>query len=241
MTTFYSQNRPLGTQTTTNQSSLPGQQSSIQQQQQTQQNNLYQQSNYDFSPLANQVYPYNGSNPSSNGSNGLASAVSVGSNGSNGNGYIYNNSPLNNNATLSQPSSSAYNNLNLSIRSTGQGVYPTPRASNSPNLNFASLYSSRARFHASKGFDLEDDLEFCPEIHEHHAVQHHRFNPYTSHTFSPKNSPSTIAVDTTSPITRKDYTTTNESPKNITPRAKKVLEIVNPATGLRVSSPAPYK
>jgi hypothetical protein len=27
----------------------------------------------------------------------------------------------------------------------------------------------------------------------------------------------------------------------VTPRAKKVLEIVNPATGMRIGSPNPYK
>lgn len=32
----------------------------------------------------------------------------------------------------------------------------------SPSLNFSSLYSPRARFNASKGFDIEDDMEFCP-------------------------------------------------------------------------------
>lgn len=216
---YYGSNRPMGSTMT-----LPGQQSS-QQQQNSQSNN-----GYDFSPLANQVYPY----ASNNGSTAA----------NNGNGYVYNNSPLNNNAGLNQSSASAYNNLNLSTRNTSNlnGIYPTPRVSNlSPNLNFASLYSTRARFNASKGFDLEDDLEFCPEIHEHHTVQHHKFNPYTSHTFSPQASPSTPSAHTTSPITKKDINAGNDGPKVITPRAKKVLDIVNPATGLRVSSPAPYK
>lgn len=212
---YYGSNRPMGATTTM---SLPGQQ-----------NNQQQSNSYDYSPLANQVYPYNGGSSSVNG-------------GSNTNGYVYNHSPLANNAAINGQSNT-YNNLNLSTRSTSgmNGIYPTPRVSNlSPNLNFASLYSTRARFNASKGFDLEDDLEFCPEIHEHHTVQHHRFNPYKSHAFSPQNSPSSSSVHTTSPVTKKDYGP-SDAPKVITPRAKKVIEIVNPATGLRVSSPAPYK
>ncbi|CAM9021513.1 unnamed protein product [Wickerhamomyces anomalus] len=222
---YYGSNRPMGATTTM---SLPGQQSNSTHHQQQQQ----QTNGYDYSPLANQVYPYGG---------GSGSASSAG--GSSSNGYVYNNSPLANNAVLnSQTNSSPYNNLNLSTRNNNlNGVYPTPRVSNlSPGLNFASLYSTRARFNASKGFDLEDDLEFCPEIHEHHTVQHHRFNPYTSHTFSPQNSPSASSAHTTSPVTKKDLGQ-SDTPKVITPRAKKVLEIVNPATGLRVASPAPYK
>lgn len=179
----------------------------------------------------------------------------------------FTNSPLSQNAMLS----SNYNNLNLSTRSNPtssfnsasstsgpSGFYPTPRASNlSPNLNFASLYSNRARFNASKGFDLEDDLEFCPEINEsyshlHSSSQnftHHKFNPYTCATFSPQVSPTSANALTTSPVpkTATNVTTPTSSslgersPRVITPRAKKVLEIVNPVTGLRVSSPAPYK
>jgi hypothetical protein len=140
------------------------------------------------------------------------------------------------------------------------------------------LYSNRARFNASKGFELEDDLEFCPEIqepflysrHNHSSgttatsgssgsnFTHHRFNPYTSTSYSPQASPTLTAHsnsnNNTSPISKvagNHHSTPNtrilaspgdkSSPKVITPRAKKVLEIVNPVTGLRVSSPASFK
>jgi len=275
----YYSNRGMGG--TTTMSSLPSQQSSstsnignFQQQQQQHQHHQHQQAtpqttNFDYSPLANQAYPYGLNSAGNNGlSNGVNAATAHG--GNSNNGYVYNSSPLASNAAMNQGNNglSAYNNLSLSTRSTignnnnnnnnivggnVANVYPTPRGSNlSPNLNFASLYSSRARFNASKGFDLEDDLEFCPEIHEYHTTHqsHHRFNPYTSHTFSPQNSPSTSSAHTTSPITRKDLNGHgngngnhghNDVPKVVTPRAKKVLDIVNPATGLRVGSPAPYK
>ncbi|CEP22529.1 unnamed protein product [Cyberlindnera jadinii] len=159
-------------------------------------------------------------------------------------GYLYNNSPLANNAMLN----GGYNNLNLSrglnpgagssgsvsaVGTVGAALqsYPTPRSNGSPSLNFASLYSNRNRLSASKGFELEDDLEFCPEIQYSPSQQsytHHKFNPYTSTSFSPTVSPTS-------------QNATTNSPKTITPRAKKVLEIVNPVTGLRVGSPNPYK
>lgn len=197
---------------------------------------------YDYSPLGNQVYPgQQQQQPSKLQQQKL------------NNGYVYQNSPLGGTAMLNQQQQ-AYNNLNLSTRvqqgmngasvtsvASAAAAYPTPRATNiSPNLNFASLYSNRARLNAQKGFDLEDDMEFCPEIPQANNFTHHKFNPYTSSTFSPTVSPTSQNAHTTSPLPKKENAD-NMSPRGITPRAKKVLEIVNPLTGMRVGSPAPYK
>lgn len=152
-------------------------------------------------------------------------------------------SPLSSNSGINN----GYNNLSLSSRANGtsNGFFARDNVG-SPSLNFTSLYSNRARFNVSKGFELEDDLEFCPEIHEirNNHFTHHKFNPYTTTTYSPQVSP-TLSNNNASPTT-KTTTPINKnvspaSPRVITPRAKKVLEIVNPVTGLRVSSPAPYK
>lgn len=146
-------------------------------------------------------------------------------------GYAYNNSPLSSNAMLNN---TGYNNLNLSSRQATQQTYPTPRSSGSPTLNFASLYSNRARLSASKGFDVEDDMEFCPEIPQSQAYTHHKFNPYTSTSFSPTVSPTAQPATTNSP----KGDAMHMSPRAGTPRAKKVIEIVNPVTGLKVGSPS---
>lgn len=87
-----------------------------------------------------------------------------------------------------------------------------------------------------KGFDIEDDMEFCPEITEKLPEESSglKFNPYTSSTFSPKTSPQPIS----SPLVKGENIS---SPRTMTPRTKKVLDIVNPATGMRVASPAEIK
>ncbi|ODV84405.1 hypothetical protein CANARDRAFT_176967 [[Candida] arabinofermentans NRRL YB-2248] len=124
---------------------------------------------------------------------------------------------------------------------------------------------------SSKGFELEDDIEFCPDIPQHahanananahaQAQQHsnHRFNPYTASFFSPCNSPSsstnlTTASPLSPPSTTSNYTNKlspitpassqrpsspnlMNSPRSNTPRVKKILEIVNPHTGLKIEN-----
>lgn len=84
----------------------------------------------------------------------------------------------------------------------------TPASSTSSSSSNYSHHNPRVRYYLSKSFDIEDDLEFCPDIPDSNSQQTKKFNPYTATTFSP----SQEAV----------------SPRVHTPRIKKALEIVNP-------------
>lgn len=93
------------------------------------------------------------------------------------------------------------------------------------------LHNPRLRYYLSKLFDAEDDLEFCPEIPEFagSSPTTKKFNPYTASVFSPTTSaaePSSLQL------------ASQQSTRVHTPRAKKVIEIVNPHTKVRVGSPA---
>ncbi|KAH3661185.1 hypothetical protein OGAPHI_006592 [Ogataea philodendri] len=120
--------------------------------------------------------------------------------------------------------------LSTSNSSTASSTYQSLLLS-SPQTSVASLYSTqRARFMSSKGFDLEDDMEFCPEIV--HVSGKSKFNPYTSQTFSPHTSPEALPHAQTSP---QSPSVSSMTPRPSTPRVKKVLEIVNPHTGVKIS------
>ncbi|KAF6006266.1 hypothetical protein HII13_005162 [Brettanomyces bruxellensis] len=57
---------------------------------------------------------------------------------------------------------SAFMSLPSSTSSSG---YQSQAGFSSPESSLSSLYTtSRARFMCSKGFELEDDIEFCPKI-----------------------------------------------------------------------------
>lgn len=85
------------------------------------------------------------------------------------------------------------------------------------------------RYYLSKSFDLEDDLEFCPDIPElNSSPQVKKFNPYTASVFSPTTH---HAEAPQSPVDGPP------SPRVHTPRIKKPIEIVNPNRG-RIGSPA---
>ncbi|ODV97436.1 hypothetical protein PACTADRAFT_2003 [Pachysolen tannophilus NRRL Y-2460] len=123
--------------------------------------------------------------------------------------------------------------------------------------NSNSILNARQRFIHSKGFDIEDDLEFCPEIHDYQHQQHqhhqqqqaqqaHKFNPYTSSTFSPISPNQSLASGGNVPLspsfkkaTPVQQVNAPSSPRINTPRTKKALEIINPLTGTKVGSPAP--
>ncbi|KAH3686178.1 hypothetical protein WICPIJ_002846 [Wickerhamomyces pijperi] len=87
------------------------------------------------------------------------------------NSHNFHHMPPTSNLALSNPPSSAstgvpqhqllQSSLLLSPPLTSANLSKQPLLQ-SPSLNFSSLYSSRARFNASKGFDIEDDMEFCP-------------------------------------------------------------------------------
>lgn len=95
-----------------------------------------------------------------------------------------------------------------------------------------SYHNPRLRYYLSKSFDIEDDLEFCPDINSDHFSQSSptikKFNPYTASVFSPTSTPD-------QPSPRND---TLQSPRVSTPRLRKPIEIINPQTKMRVASPA---
>lgn len=92
------------------------------------------------------------------------------------------------------------------------GSYSRP-SSVSPQFADAYIYSSKARFNASRGFDIEDDLEFCPAISKHHDSY---CEPET--TDEGHSSEESHEVLTATPV-----------------RTRKVIEIVDPTTGMKVS------
>lgn len=88
--------------------------------------------------------------------------------------------------------------------------------------------NARMRCYLSKSFDIEDDMEFCPDIPEQYSTNSppmKKFNPHTATSFSPTTQNEIL---TNSPL----------SPRVTTPRIKKPLEIINPQTRMRVGSPA---
>ena len=102
-----------------------------------------------------------------------------------------------------------------------------------------SLYRPRLRHYLSKSFDVEDDLEFCPEIPEcfGQSPPMKKFNPYTATVFSP-----TSQLEGMGYVKPKEFATgafpkRPLSPKVNTPRLKRPLEIINPQTKTKVESP----
>ncbi|CAH2451249.1 Hypothetical protein PP7435_CHR4-0848 [Komagataella phaffii CBS 7435] len=118
-------------------------------------------------------------------------------------------------------------------------LYPNTASSLSSSVSSnssASTSSSRARFNASRSFDQEDDMEFCPEIGFYPPSTYSKFNPYTSSTFSPTSSPTEKIATTPASLARPK--TRSTLPGSSGARTNKPLEIVNPVTGLRVASPS---
>ncbi|CAN3364958.1 hypothetical protein DICA3_E20560 [Diutina catenulata] len=91
----------------------------------------------------------------------------------------------------------------------------TPTSVSSVVTNY-SFHNPRLRYYMSKSFDIEDDLEFCPEIPDYGVAK--KFNPYTATTFSPSQSEVAPA-----------------SPRYNSARIKRPIEIVNPN---KLGSPA---
>lgn len=99
-----------------------------------------------------------------------------------------------------------------------------------------SFHNPRLRYYLSKSFDIEDDLEFCPEIPEWNSGASpnvKKFNPYTASVFSPGTTGAHMNNEQISPITNQP-----QSPRVNTPRIRKPIEIINPQTKMRVGSPA---
>ncbi|KAI5970931.1 hypothetical protein CANMA_000091 [Candida margitis] len=144
-----------------------------------------------------------------------------------------NTSPLNNLSYLTPPGS-ASNSLSSSLSSNASSSLFGTSVSNASSTY--SFHNPRLRYYLSKSFDIEDDLEFCPEIAEHGSSSPglKKFNPYTSTSFSPSQE---LPHYNTSQQSSTGGAGTN-SPRVVTPRIKKPLEIVNPQTKMRVESPA---
>lgn len=101
-------------------------------------------------------------------------------------------------------------------------------------LSNYSVRSSRNRYYLSKSFDLEDDLEFCPDIPETGTSHVKKFNPYTASVFSPSQEFQHTSRPQSPPLS--GVAPRAHTPH--TPRTRKALEIVNPQTRMRVLSPS---
>lgn len=110
-----------------------------------------------------------------------------------------------------KPTMNYYGSSPSSTTSTHSTSYPpgsySRPSSVSPQFSNAYIYSSKARFNASRGFDVEDDLEFCPALRKE-----------SKHIYEEPEETSTDEVVTT--------------PQ----RVRKVIEIVDPTTGMKIGS-----
>ncbi|KAI5949819.1 hypothetical protein KGF57_004642 [Candida theae] len=132
-------------------------------------------------------------------------------------------------------------NIPTSKNSSGNNTSPLNNLSylTPPSSSTYSYHSPRLRYYLSKSFDIEDDLEFCPEIVDrsvHNSSGMKKFNPHTSASFSP--SQEYAQHSGVSQENRSTSGSGTHSPRVSTPRIKKALEIVNPQTRMRVGSPA---
>ncbi|VEU24034.1 DEKNAAC105187 [Brettanomyces naardenensis] len=152
----------------------------------------------------------------------LSMYVNSNNNNNNTNSYATNSLP-------SSASSSGYQSLTLS----------------SPQSSLSSLYSThRARFMSSKGFELEDDIEFCPDIMNLANASSNSSNSSTPQT-SPTQDQASPASSGSVPhsgtayygsIQFKSQAVGASLPRVHTPRVRKTLDIVNPHTGMRIES-----
>lgn len=147
-----------------------------------------------------------------------------------------NTSPTSNLAYMSPPGSgnsslagSLSSSATSSTSSSGLGAASSLAASN------YSFHTPRLRYYLSKLFDVEDDLEFCPDIPDslNTSPTIKKFNPYTASVFSPSQE-----LNGTSSVSSNSSSNASSSPRVHTPRIKKPLEIINPQTKMRVGSPA---
>lgn len=122
-----------------------------------------------------------------------------------------------------------FHNLQYLGGNNGGSSVSTSSTLSSISSNY-SLHNPRMRYYLSKLFDAEDDLEFCPDIPEgllNSSPTFKKFNPYTASVFSPT---ANHGDQPPSPAP--------SSPRVLTPRIKKPIDIINPHTKVRVSSPA---
>ncbi|CAK9437573.1 uncharacterized protein LODBEIA_P19510 [Lodderomyces beijingensis] len=224
----------------------------------------------------------NNNNNNSAQSNNHVSA-SNNNNNNNTNNNINNTSPLNNLSYLTPPGTSSNTaSLSSSLSSTTSSMFG-PTLSNTLAGSSSSSYSfhtPRLRYYLSKSFDIEDDLEFCPEIPTDHLHGYghgipgghggslfgvggnnspslKKFNPYTATVFSPSHEISQQQQQQqqlqsqlqsqqqlhsqsrqAQQQQQQPQLSKQQSPRVVTPRIRKPLEIINPHTKMRVGSPA---
>ncbi|WKT49895.1 Protein of unknown function DUF4452 [Fusarium oxysporum f. sp. vasinfectum] len=101
----------------------------------------------------------------------------------------------------------------------------------------ASLTAFRTKFETSRSFDLEDDMEFCPGLLT-------ETDPATLPTLPPTQHPNTVApgfsLNSTSPAFIPPAYQQQPSMKLHQPsatRGRNAIPIINPATGITMSSP----
>jgi hypothetical protein len=113
-----------------------------------------------------------------------------------------------------------------------------------------SVAAFRARFEAGRSFDLDDDLEFCPDLlteEEIQSISAASSDRSSNASSSPESSPMQHQIQPSSfsltnpygPYTYNQnvYIKPQQSPPTVTTRVRNAIPIVNPTTGLRVASP----
>ncbi|KAK3904943.1 hypothetical protein C8A05DRAFT_13220 [Staphylotrichum tortipilum] len=118
----------------------------------------------------------------------------------------------------------------------------------------ANLASFRMRFEAVRSFDLEDDMEFCPglltesDLVSIHSSSSERSSlasnsPQSSPTQQPSHVASGFSLHSSSPaFIPPSYQSHQSALKLHQPaatRARNAIPIINPATGISMSSPPP--
>ncbi|KAK4236438.1 hypothetical protein C8A03DRAFT_16916 [Achaetomium macrosporum] len=118
----------------------------------------------------------------------------------------------------------------------------------------ANLATFRMRFEAVRSFDLEDDMEFCPGLlTENDLVSIHSSasersslasnSPQGSPTQQPTQVASSFSFNSSSPSFIPPAYQSHQSPLKLhqpsATRARNAVPIINPATGVSLSSPPP--
>ncbi|KAK9457286.1 hypothetical protein V1511DRAFT_160648 [Dipodascopsis uninucleata] len=111
-----------------------------------------------------------------------------------------------------------------------------------PPSSVNSLLHSRAKFDAGRTFDLEDDLEFCPSLLSEEDFQSASTlysSDRSSTSGSPESSPlqSQLKPSAAAAVIAGGFVGQFSPGRVSAPRTRRAIEIVDPATGMRVASP----
>ncbi|EPS40186.1 hypothetical protein H072_5974 [Dactylellina haptotyla CBS 200.50] len=114
-----------------------------------------------------------------------------------------------------------------------------------------SLLNARYRYEAARSFDLDDDLEFCPALlsEEELASVHSGSDRSSLSSGSPSGSPLQQQIQPSSASSSYSFSSHSSfggpmpsyhhqpKPQQAAQRTRNAIPIVNPNTGMRVSSP----